>query len=145
MCHLQKSPTDIGLFSTKNLPVREPSSPHYGVATVSRIDKLRGLFCRILSLVYGSFAKETCNFVDPTTQSHPIKPTWNLAGVEPGNQEGLGCKDLGHVLVQIHLSVHFRTNGTNQIKEWTRGRNPASTKLLVRQSNRLILMAGLTT
>jgi len=44
----------------------------YGVATVSMIDKIIGLFCRILSLLYGSFAKETYNFIDPTNQSHPI-------------------------------------------------------------------------
>jgi len=44
----------------------------YGVATVSRIDKIIGLFCRILSLLEGSFAKETYNLIDPTNQSHPI-------------------------------------------------------------------------
>jgi len=44
----------------------------YGVAMVSRIDKIIGLFCRILSLLRGSFAKETYNFIDPTNQSHPI-------------------------------------------------------------------------
>jgi len=45
---------------------------HYGVATVSRIDKMIGLFCRILSLLYVSFAKETYNLIDPTKCSHPI-------------------------------------------------------------------------
>ena len=45
---------------------------HYGVATVSRIDKILGLFCRILSLLQGSFAKETYNLIDPANQSHPI-------------------------------------------------------------------------
>jgi len=44
----------------------------YGVATVSRIDKLIGLFCRILSLLQGSFAKGAFNLIDPTNQSHPI-------------------------------------------------------------------------
>jgi len=43
----------------------------YGVATVSRIDKIIGLFCRMLSLLEGSFAKETYNFIDPTDRSHP--------------------------------------------------------------------------
>ena len=43
-----------------------------GVATVSRIDKIIGLFCRVLSLLLGSFAKETYNFIDPTDQSHLI-------------------------------------------------------------------------
>jgi len=44
----------------------------YGVATVSRIDKITGLFCRISSILYVSFAKETYNLIDPTNQSHPI-------------------------------------------------------------------------
>jgi len=56
-------------------------------------------------------------------------PCWNHAGVEPGNQEGPGCKDLGRLLVQIHLSVQFGTYGTNQTKEWTRGWKPASKKV----------------
>jgi len=42
------------------------------VATVSRINKITGLFCRIASFSWGSFAKETYNFIDPTNCSHPI-------------------------------------------------------------------------
>ena len=34
--------------------------------------KIIGLFCRISSLLYGSFAKETYNFIDPTKRSHPM-------------------------------------------------------------------------
>ena len=45
---------------------------YYGVATVSRPLKIIGLFCRISSLVLGSFAKETYNFKEPTNRSHPI-------------------------------------------------------------------------
>jgi len=45
---------------------------YYGVATVSRIDKIIGLFCRILSLLQSSFAKETYNLIDPTNQNQPI-------------------------------------------------------------------------
>ena len=44
----------------------------YGVATISRLLKMIGLFCRISSLLQGSFAKETCNFKEPTNRSHPI-------------------------------------------------------------------------
>ena len=44
----------------------------YGVATVSGIDKMIGLFCRISSLLLGFFAKETCNFKEPSNRSHPI-------------------------------------------------------------------------
>jgi len=46
---------------------------YYGVATDSMIDKIIGLFCRIMSLLQGSFTKETYNFIDPTNQSHPIR------------------------------------------------------------------------
>ena len=34
--------------------------------------KLIVLFCRIYSLLYGSFAEETCNFKEPTNRSHPV-------------------------------------------------------------------------
>ena len=39
---------------------------------IFRIDKIIGLFCRISSLLYGSFAKETYDFKEPTNRSHPI-------------------------------------------------------------------------
>jgi len=45
---------------------------YYGLATVSRIDYIIGLFHRIWCLLQGSFAKETYNFIDPTDRSHPI-------------------------------------------------------------------------
>jgi len=57
----------MGLLASPKSPI-----PLYGVATVSRTDKIIGLFCRILSLLFGSFAKETYNFIDPANQSHPI-------------------------------------------------------------------------
>ena len=44
----------------------------YGVAMISRLLKIIGLFCRISSLLQGSFAKETYNFKEPTTCCHPI-------------------------------------------------------------------------
>jgi len=45
----------------------------YGVATVSSIDKILGLFCIIAFLLQGSFAKETSIFIDFTNPSHPIR------------------------------------------------------------------------
>jgi len=45
----------------------------YGVATISRLLKILGLFCRISSLLQGSFAKKTYNFKAPTHRSHPIE------------------------------------------------------------------------
>jgi len=51
---------------------RIQNTPHYcgayGVATVSRIDKSLGIFCRISSLLQGFFAKETYNFKEPTSR-----------------------------------------------------------------------------
>jgi len=42
------------------------------VATISRLLKIAGLFCRISSILWGSSAKETYNFKEPTNSSHPI-------------------------------------------------------------------------
>jgi len=39
---------------------------------VSRLLQIIGLFCRILSLLYGSFTKESYHFKEPTTRGHPI-------------------------------------------------------------------------
>jgi len=63
------------------------------VVTVSRIDKITGLFCRIYSLLWGSFEKETYNFIDPTKLSHPIKR------MLPGEMQEwlLSCKHLLNV------------------------------------------------
>jgi len=46
----------------------------YGVATISRLLKIIGLFGRISSLLQSSCAKETYNFKEPTICSHPIAP-----------------------------------------------------------------------
>jgi len=44
----------------------------YGVATISRLLKMIGLFCRISSFLQVSFAKENYNFKEPTNRSHFI-------------------------------------------------------------------------
>jgi len=46
----------------------------YGVASISRIDKIIGLFCKRALLKRRYSAKETYNFIDPTDRSHPIVP-----------------------------------------------------------------------
>ena len=61
----------------------------YGVAADSRIDNIIGLFCRIMSLLQGSFTKETYNFIDPTNQSHPIS-----ARSSTGWRRCIGCLNL---------------------------------------------------
>ena len=67
----------------------------YGVATVNRIDQIIGLFCRILSLLQGSFARETFNLFDPTNQSHPI-------GLFCGRIRGLEWTNMGFVCRDIY-------------------------------------------
>ena len=48
------------------------ASPQDGVSTISRLLTIIGLYCRIQSLLQGSFAKETFNLKEPTNHSHPI-------------------------------------------------------------------------
>jgi len=44
----------------------------YGVASVSRIDKIIGLLCKRALYKRRYSAKETYNFIDPTDRSYPI-------------------------------------------------------------------------
>ena len=44
----------------------------YRVATISKLLKIMFIFCRIQSLLWGPFAKETYNLKEPTHRSHPI-------------------------------------------------------------------------
>jgi len=67
ICERPKA-TDIKEES--NISMHHVTHVTYGVATISRLLKIIRLFCRISSLLYGSFAKETYNFT--TNQSHPI-------------------------------------------------------------------------
>jgi len=56
---------------------------HYGVAMVRRLLQNIGLFCRISSLLYGSFAKESYNFKGPTNHSHSIAQTLITSSFSP--------------------------------------------------------------
>ena len=47
-------------------------SHSYWVATIGRLLQIIGLFCRIQSLLLGSFAKETYNLEEPTNRRHSI-------------------------------------------------------------------------
>ena len=46
----------------------------YGVATISRLLKITGLFCKRALQKRPVFCKETCIFKHPTHRSHPISP-----------------------------------------------------------------------
>ena len=49
------------------------------------------------------------------------KASWNNLGVEPGNQEGPGCWDLGRVLVLIKNTRFVRDNGKQKRGKQKRG------------------------
>ena len=55
-------------------PTRQMSKSkcHYVLASLSRIDKIIGLFRKRALHKRQYSAKETCNFIDPTDRSHPI-------------------------------------------------------------------------
>jgi len=71
-CSICVSSTPSCLFVIVRMHESVQIFPAYGVAAVGRIDKITGLFCRISSVLHGSFAKETYNLIDPANQSHPI-------------------------------------------------------------------------
>jgi len=73
MCNtLQHTATHCNTLQFLSRHVPDRQCQHYGVATISRLLKIIGLFCRILSLLQVSFAKETYNFEEPTNRCHPI-------------------------------------------------------------------------
>jgi len=69
----------------------------YGVALISRIDKIIGRFCKRALLKRQYSAKETYNLIDPTNRSHPIRHT-------TGWRRPIGC---------LNLQVIFRKRATN--------------------------------
>ena len=52
--------------------LRSVGGKTYGVASVSRLLKIVGLFCKRALWKRLNFSKETCNFKEPTHRSHPI-------------------------------------------------------------------------
>jgi len=73
----------------------------YWVATVSRIDKITGLFCRISSLLLGSFVKETYNFIDPTNCNF-IDPPHSMCSAAAA----LRASGLLHFCVYMYIYVY---------------------------------------
>ena len=52
--------------------INAPYTYDYGVATISRMLKNIGLFCKRALQKRPVFCKETCIFKHPTNRSHPI-------------------------------------------------------------------------
>ena len=85
----------------------------YGVATISRLPKIIGLFCKRALKKRRYSAKETYNFKEPTNRSHPIlaltsslggAPEKDTAGLDTGWRRPIGC---------IKLQVISRKRATN--------------------------------
>ena len=74
----------------------------YGVAAISRLLKIIGLFCRIVSLLQGSFAKETYIFKQATNRSHPISE--NAHGSRRSSSPFL--RMCNYVYIQINIHTH---------------------------------------
>ena len=73
--HIRRGTTLIGILVSFPLSLRQPvddwhARAHYGLPIIIRLLKIIGLSCRIFSLYYGSLAKETYNFKEPTNRSH---------------------------------------------------------------------------
>jgi len=56
----------VASFTTMSQVTRVTDDVTHNMSTL--IDKIIGLFCRISSLLEGSFTKETCNFKEPTNE-----------------------------------------------------------------------------
>ena len=99
----------------------------YGVATISRLLKMKGLFCRISSVLYGSFPTETYNFKEPTNRSHPIACPSNvcrrLSDISPRFPDVL-CMCVGqrcvYVLERWGAGVDTQKNVLGEIGGWGR-------------------------
>ena len=61
----------------------------YGVASISRFLKVVGLFCRIQSLLQGSFAKETGNCKEATNRRHSIHSAQTSIGMSTVSVSGM--------------------------------------------------------
>jgi len=90
---------------------------NYGLATISRLLKIISLFCRISSLSEGSFAKETCNFKEPTHRSHPIAkpPHESTSRVTQMNES---WHTYEWVMAHIGMSHGTHMNGPSHTNQW---------------------------
>ena len=86
------------------------------MATISRLLKIIGLFCRISSLLYGSFAKKTHDFKEPTNRSHLIYifmykcvyiPVDIYAYVQIHVYMNVHISECSYTYMNIHMHVHI--------------------------------------
>ena len=84
--------------------LKKKESSDYGVALISRMDKILGLFCKRALYKRRYSAKETYNFINPTDRSHPImyrNPT--IGNTLFGRMDG-SCHTLPRVMSRVCMS-----------------------------------------
>jgi len=86
----------------------------YGMATISRLLKITGLFCKraLLKRLYS--AKEPYDFKKPTNRSHPIRDrgcrasewcrTYHMQGVRKSHISYVGCQKVAHIVCRVSES-----------------------------------------
>ena len=79
------------------------------MATISRLLKIIGLFCRILSLVWGSLAKETYNFKEPTNGSHTTSKIPRPAQHDIAMNIHIWIYIYIHVYIYAYIYIHVYT------------------------------------
>jgi len=80
----------------------------YGVATISRLLQIIGLFCKRALQKRPIFSKETYNFMEPTNRSHPI---WYLSLHVQDLRPSSSILSFPHTTHDTHYSVYFRLSG----------------------------------
>ena len=89
----------------------------YGVALVSRIDEIIGLFCKRALQKKQYSAKETFNFIDPTDRSHPIRQSGKRQREGERGKEREREREKAQVLKYINEGKRERESGKEKERE----------------------------
>ena len=88
---------------------------------ISRLLEIIGLFCRILPLLWGSFAKVTDNFKEPTNGRHPI---WHAISLMIDEENVIHQEMNGthyqwiHIINEDTLSMNIHYHWIHSINEY---------------------------
>jgi len=82
----------------------------YGVASVSRIDKITGLFCKRALQKRRYSAKETYNLIDPTDRSHLIllHAQYHLMSIHTYIHAYIHIYTHTYTCIYIHICTYFK-------------------------------------
>ena len=87
----------------------------YEVASISRIDQIKGLFCKRDLQKRLHSAKETYNFIDPTNRSHPIAGSLTFQTIfAMSTLSATHCNTLQHTATHCN-TLQLNTHLTDEI------------------------------